>query len=219
MSIVAYRKVVIARVKNIAAFFGGIGTVHGIFIIGGKEIVVSRYGNNAIFACGKFSSLCKAYHLYGRLLSLSILIGKACIELHHALRFAGICRTVCRTVVCNFYFGNNLMILPVPLNGLNFLRELRIGKSVAVSICHFFGIVPAVAGACIHACAASCIIYAEHLVVIARFVILIADVNVFRIHYILIFILCVVIGKSEVAEVAHCGGRHGICCICIGKMA
>ena len=110
------------------------------------------------------------------------------------------------------------MVFAVPFDGLHFLREICIGEAVAEGICHLFRIIPAVVAAGVHAGAAARIVDAEHLVVIARFIILIAYVDIFRIDDVLVFVLRVMVGKSEVAEVANRGGGERIGRIGIGEM-
>ena len=53
---------------------------------------------------------------------------------------------------------------------------------------------------------------------VARFIVLIAYIDIFGIHNVLVFVLRVVIAESEVAEVAHCGRRHRVGRVSIYKV-
>ena len=198
-------EIIVALVQDVAALLCFVRPVDRIFIVACQEIVGNGNSHNFAFPGGQLPRLLESNQLHRRLLHHSGFIGSLGIKLHQALGGTGEA-----AVVGNLHAGGNGMLLLVPLNVLNFLGKISITQSITEGICHLVCIRPGVAHK--RTGTAGGVVNAQHLVLIAGFVILVANVDVLGIHQIPVCIELIQVRKLVVAKILHCcAGQRGCC--------
>ena len=209
-------EIIIALIEYIAAFFARVRAVDRVFVVYGKKIIVDDDRHRLVLTPCKLARLAEADELNGGLFRHALLVRELSIELYGALGFAVVDR---RTVVDDLYLSGELVLIGIPYNALDLLRKIGIRKPVTEGICHFGGVTPLIVLGRINALGTVCAVYAEHLVLIASFVIFVADIDIFGVNHIAVFVLLAVVGELKVAEVAHRGRGHRVCRIGVAEMS
>ena len=81
MSAAADGKIVVSRVKHIAAGFAVVRPVLRVFVVGGKEIIGNCHSDRFTLAGAESRRFLKAYKLHGRFLRHPRLIGQLYVKL------------------------------------------------------------------------------------------------------------------------------------------
>ena len=205
VGVVADGEVVIAGVEDIGARFAGIGAVDGLAVIGGEDVIGKAERHGLTLAAGKGGGLSEVRKLDGALLGLPGFPGQLDVELHHVLALS-----VEAAVVGDLDLGGHGVARSVPVDAQKLLGEVGIALPRAEGVDHFVRVVPAAVFGSIDALGAVGVVDAEHRVLIARLIVLVAYIDALGIDEILVLVEAGEIRKGKVAGILHGGGAERI---------
>ncbi len=207
VGVAADGKEVLAGVEHVAACLGAVRPVGGIAVIGGEDVVRELQGHGLALPRRQGGGLGEVGQLDGALFRLPRLVGELDVELHHVLALAGV---VGRAVVGHLHLGGDGVGGLVPVHAQQLLGKAGVAFARAEGEHHLVGVVPSAVLAGVHALGAVGVVDAQHLVLVAGLIVLVAHIDTLGVHQVLVLILAGEVVEGEVAGVLHGGGAEGV---------